>query len=104
MLAASRKHAGVLLDTLSNPERRRCTRDVEWMPSHRAFHAEADAEQRRNNAGTCLADVAAKEARSRHHQAASDDVAEAEFYMKMAKWLAQVVAIAMGTFPPRSEK
>ena len=104
MLASSRKHAGVLLDTLANPGQRQRMQDVEWMASHRALQAEADDKQRRDHFGNELADTAAKEARSRHPQTESEGVEEASYYMKRAKWVAQAIAIAMAMFPPRGER
>ena len=73
------------------------------MASHRALSDEADIEERRNHAGNDLADVAAKEARARHPQSATEDRNEAEFYIKRAKWVARAIAIAMASFPQRGE-
>ena len=104
MLHPKRKHAGLLLDTLSDPWRRQQMREVKWMPSHRQLSADATLEERRDNAGNDLADEAAKAAVARHPDSRVEDQATINHYVKRAKLVARAIAVAMAMWPPRKER
>ena len=104
MLAASKKYAGVLMDTLAWPAKRRQLKEVQWMPSHRTLDDDADEEKRRNHEGNRCADEGAKASRGRHPTTDFQAEKEIEFYLKRAALVAKAIAVAMARFPPRGER
>ena len=96
-----RKHAGLLLDTIADPGRRRFMKEVVWMPSHRSLEADATAEQRGDHVGNEMADEAAKGALLRHPECTKEAQAENDYYLKRAKLVAKAIAVAMSLWPAR---
>ncbi len=66
MLAARRKHGGLLMDVLRDPERRRLAGDTRWVKAHRKCAEDASEETRRDIKGNDAADAAASEPRKMH--------------------------------------
>ncbi len=100
VVAARRKHGGLIMDTLRDPARRRLAGRVEWVKAHRKLTGNEDAATRLDVLGNDAADAAANEAREAHPPPGPEAEAWAAYYTKRAPLVAKAAAAALPLFPP----
>ncbi len=100
LVAGRRKHGGLLMDILRDPDRRRLAGDIKWVKAHRRARDDDGADTLRDIRGNDAADLAANEARDLHPDIGDEARSWAAYYAKRAPLVAKAAAAALPLFPP----
>ncbi len=103
-LAASKRYAGITLDSRSNPTQLGLIKAVKWVKAHRPLTGKESPEERMDILGNKAADEAAKEGRERHEPLPKELEQDVAFHIKRAPYIIRAVGTALDLFPPVEQR
>ncbi len=98
-MAPTRMYAGILMEMLADPDKRRMAGTILWTKAHRDARDDDPPEVRRDIAGNAAADKAAKEAIGGHPQIGPDAQAQLAFCEGRVQHVVRAVIAALELFP-----